>query len=125
MNSVPEIKLPSARSGDISMSSEHGELMQRHLRDENLPEDPKTSVLDLNCRAHDVDNLYVVEGGFFVSSGAMNPTLTIISNALCVGHHQLGRLGSNITADGRRRNSCVEENRLFTSAATTELTAIG
>jgi choline dehydrogenase-like flavoprotein len=54
--------------------------------------DPKTSVLDLNCRAHDVDNLYVVDGGFFVSSGAVNPTLTIIANALRVGDHLLQRL---------------------------------
>lgn len=48
-------------------------------------EDPETSVLDLNCRTHDIDNLYVVDGSFFVSSGAVNPTLTIIANALRVG----------------------------------------
>jgi choline dehydrogenase-like flavoprotein len=52
--------------------------------------DPKTSVLDLNCRTHDVDNLYVVDGSFFVSSGAVNPSLTIIANALRVGDHLLG-----------------------------------
>jgi choline dehydrogenase-like flavoprotein len=51
-------------------------------------------VLDLNCRAHDVDNLYVVDGSFFVSSGAVNPTLTIIANALRVGDHLLERLGA-------------------------------
>lgn len=54
--------------------------------------DPKTSVLDLNCKAHDLDNLYVVDGGFFVSSSAVNPTLTIIANALRVGDHLLERL---------------------------------
>ena len=54
-------------------------------------EDPKTSVLDLNCRAHDVDNLYIVDGSFFLSSGAVNPTLTIIANALRVGDHLLDR----------------------------------
>jgi choline dehydrogenase-like flavoprotein len=48
-------------------------------------EDPKTSVLDLNCRTHDIDNLYIVDGSFFCSSGAVNPTLTIIANALRVG----------------------------------------
>ncbi|MUG93866.1 dehydrogenase [Scytonema sp. UIC 10036] len=48
-------------------------------------EDPRTSVLDLNCRTHDVDNLYVVDGSFFCSSAAVNPTLTIIANALRVG----------------------------------------
>ncbi|MEO1402382.1 MAG: GMC family oxidoreductase [Cyanobacteria bacterium J06635_1] len=54
-------------------------------------EDPKTSVLDLNCRTHDVDNLYVVDGGFFPSSAALNPTLTIIANAIRVGEHLLTR----------------------------------
>jgi choline dehydrogenase-like flavoprotein len=57
-------------------------------------DDPTASVLDLNCRAHDVDNLYVVDGSFFVSSGAVNPTLTIIANALRVGDHLLERLGA-------------------------------
>jgi len=41
-----------------------------------------------------VDNLYVVDGSFFVSSGAVNPTLTIIANALRVGEHLLERLGA-------------------------------
>jgi len=54
--------------------------------------DPKTSALDANCRAHDLDNLYVVDGSFFVSSGAVNPALTIIANALRVGDHLLERL---------------------------------
>lgn len=51
--------------------------------------DPRTSVLDVNCRAHDVANLYVVDGSFFPSSGAVNPSLTIIANALRVGDHLL------------------------------------
>lgn len=54
--------------------------------------DPRTSALDLNCRAHDLDNLYVVDAGFFVSIGAVNPSLTIIANALRVGDHLLERL---------------------------------
>jgi choline dehydrogenase-like flavoprotein len=49
--------------------------------------DPKSSVLDVNCRTHDVENLYVVDGSFFPSSGAVNPSLTIIANALRVGDH--------------------------------------
>ncbi|MCL4513385.1 MAG: GMC oxidoreductase, partial [Candidatus Eremiobacteraeota bacterium] len=53
--------------------------------------DPKTSALDLNCRAHDLDNLYVVDGSFMVSSGAVNPSLTIMANALRVGEHLLKR----------------------------------
>jgi choline dehydrogenase-like flavoprotein len=55
-------------------------------------EDPTTSVLDLNCRTHDIDNLYVVDGSFFCSSGAVNPTLTIIANALRVGTHLIDRM---------------------------------
>jgi len=55
--------------------------------------DPKTSALDANCRAHDVDNLYVVDASFFPSSGAVNPGLTIIANALRVGDHLKERLG--------------------------------
>lgn len=51
--------------------------------------DPQTSVLDLNCRAHDVENLYVVDASFFVSCGAFNPSLTIAANALRVGDHIL------------------------------------
>lgn len=47
--------------------------------------DPTCSVLDINCRAHEVDNLYVVDGSFVPSSGAVNPTLSIIANALRVG----------------------------------------
>ena len=54
--------------------------------------DPKTSALDVNCKAHEVDNLYVVDGSFFPSSGAVNPALTIIANALRVGDHILERL---------------------------------
>lgn len=52
-----------------------------------LGEDPTSSVLDLNCKAHDVDNLYVVDASFMPSMGAMNPTLTIIANALRVADH--------------------------------------
>ncbi len=53
---------------------------------------PKTSVLDINCRAHDLDNLYVVDASFFPSCGAVNPALTIMANALRVGEHLLERL---------------------------------
>lgn len=55
--------------------------------------DPATSVLDVNCKAHDMDNLYVVDGSFFPSSSAVNPALTIMANALRVGDHLLQRLG--------------------------------
>ena len=54
--------------------------------------DPKTSVLDVNCKAHELDNLYVVDTSFFVSIGAVNPSLTAIANAIRVGDHLLQRL---------------------------------
>jgi len=54
--------------------------------------DPKTSALDVNCKAHDLDNLYVVDASFFPSSGAVNPALTIMANAMRVGDHLLERL---------------------------------
>jgi choline dehydrogenase-like flavoprotein len=60
--------------------------------------DPMTSALDVNCRAHDVDNLYVVDGSFFPSSGAVNPALTIMANALRVGDHLRERLHATAAA---------------------------
>lgn len=54
--------------------------------------DPNTSVLDLNCRTHEIDNLYVVDGSFFPSNSGVNPTLTIIANALRVGDHLVQRM---------------------------------
>ena len=54
--------------------------------------DPETSVLDLNCKAHDLDNLYVVDTSFFPSSGAVNPSLTAMANALRVGDHLIDRM---------------------------------
>ena len=54
--------------------------------------DPETSALDVNCKAHELDNLYVVDASFFPSSGAVNPGLTIIANALRVGDHLLERM---------------------------------
>jgi choline dehydrogenase-like flavoprotein len=56
--------------------------------------DPATSVLDVHCRAHEVDNLYVVDTSFFPSIGAVNPALTAMANALRVGDHLLDRLGA-------------------------------
>jgi len=65
--------------------------------------DPATSVLDLDCRAHQLDNLYVTDASFFPSIGAVNPTLTIIANALRVAEQIMRRLGAPPTrtaADG-------------------------
>jgi choline dehydrogenase-like flavoprotein len=54
--------------------------------------DPETSALDVNCKAHDLDNLYVVDASFFPSSGAVNPALTIMANALRVADHLRERI---------------------------------
>ncbi len=45
---------------------------------------PADSVLDRNNKAHDLDNLYVVDASFFPTSGGINPSLTIAANALRV-----------------------------------------
>ncbi len=55
-------------------------------------DDPNTSVLDRDCRAHDLDNLYVVDGSFFPSNAGISPALTIIANALRVGDRLIERL---------------------------------
>jgi choline dehydrogenase-like flavoprotein len=55
--------------------------------------DPATSVLDVNCKAHELDNLYVADSSFFPSIGAVNPGLTVMANAIRVGEHLLERLG--------------------------------
>jgi choline dehydrogenase-like flavoprotein len=54
--------------------------------------DPASSVLDVNCKAHEVDNLYVVDTSFFPSIGAVNPALTAMANAIRVGEHLLSRM---------------------------------
>ncbi len=55
-------------------------------------EDPATSALDPFCRAHDLDNLYVVDASFMPSISAVNPSLTVMANALRVGAHLAARL---------------------------------
>jgi choline dehydrogenase-like flavoprotein len=58
--------------------------------------DPADSVLDVDCRAHEVDNLYVVDTSFFPSIGAVNPALTAMANALRVGDRIADRLGATV-----------------------------
>jgi choline dehydrogenase-like flavoprotein len=83
------------------------------IRDERIPvagvahqcgtvrfgDDPADSALDVNCKAHDVDNLYVVDSSFFRSSSAVNPALTVMANALRVGDHIADRLGAKVAAE--------------------------
>lgn len=75
----------ASRLGVSGVSHQNGTLRFGH--------DAATSVLDINCKAHDLDNLYVVDGSFFPSSSAVNPSLTIMANALRVGDLLLERLG--------------------------------
>ena len=67
--------------------------------------DPASSVLNTDCRAHELDNLYVVDTSFFPSIGAVNPALTAMANALRVGDHLLERMGARGAATGTRRAS--------------------
>jgi choline dehydrogenase-like flavoprotein len=54
--------------------------------------DPAASALDLNCKAHELDNLYIVDASIFPSIGAVNPALTVMANSLRVGDHLLEQL---------------------------------
>lgn len=54
--------------------------------------DPASSVLDPYCRAHEVDNLFVIDGSSFPSSAAVNPALTIIAQALRAADHMRSTL---------------------------------
>jgi len=93
--------------GDLGMH--HGHLLPHHayLKNEipiagcahqagtcRFGTDPGESVLNTDCRAHEVDNLYVVDTSFFPSIGAVNPALTAMANALRVGDHLLERLST-------------------------------
>jgi choline dehydrogenase-like flavoprotein len=52
-----------------------------------------------DCKAHEVDNLYVVDTSFFPSISAVNPALTAMANAIRVGDHLLERMGVSSTAE--------------------------
>ncbi len=67
--------------------------------------DPRSSVLDVNCKAHDLDNLYVVDTSFFPSAAAVNPSLTAMANALRVGDHLIEMME-------RKANSSASANAL-------------
>jgi choline dehydrogenase-like flavoprotein len=100
--------------GDLGMH--HGHLLPHHayLKNEipvagcahqagtvRFGNDPDSSVLNADCRAHELDNLYVVDTSFFPSIGAVNPALTAMANALRVGDHLLERLSVHIAEPER------------------------
>ena len=67
--------------------------------------DPATSVLDPHCKAHDLDNLYVVDASCFVSASAVNPSLTIIANAIRIADHLLGNGLSDLIEPSSNKRS--------------------
>jgi choline dehydrogenase-like flavoprotein len=85
--------------------------------------DPRRSALDVDCKAHDLDNLYVVDASFFPSSSAVNPGLTTIANALRVGDHLLERLGASSVTSGER-NGLVRADTQTVQPHETELERI-
>jgi choline dehydrogenase-like flavoprotein len=106
-NLVPKQKLYEKLRSMLNSLDMHDHLIPRNLYMKNeisiggvahqagtcrFGTDPKSSVLDTNCKAHELDNLYVVDTGFFPSIGAVNPALTAMANALRVGDHLLARL---------------------------------
>jgi choline dehydrogenase-like flavoprotein len=107
-NEVPKRELYHRLKGMLArLGMDHHHLVPRHayLKNEipvagcahqagtcRFGDDPALSVLDTSCRAHEVDNLYVVDTSFFPSIGAVNPALTAMANALRVGDRLLERL---------------------------------
>jgi choline dehydrogenase-like flavoprotein len=116
VNDEPHRRLLAKLKGMLGHLGMHEHLIPNQLiRDERIPiagvahqcgtvrfgTDPETSALDLDCRAHDVDNLYVVDTSFFPSSSAVNPALTAMANALRVGDHIIERLGTSRKSEQR------------------------
>jgi choline dehydrogenase-like flavoprotein len=112
INLEPHRRLLAKLKGLLTHLDMHPHLLPNQvLRDERIPiagvahqcgtvrfgTDPKESALDVNCKAHDLDNLYVVDTSFFPSSSAVNPALTAMANALRVGDHLLERMGASAT----------------------------
>jgi choline dehydrogenase-like flavoprotein len=106
-NEVPKRKLYEKLKSMLNSLEMHEHLIPRNLYMKNeigiggvahqaatcrFGTDPKSSVLDTNCKAHDLDNLYVVDTSFFPSIGAVNPALTAMANALRVGDHLIARI---------------------------------
>jgi choline dehydrogenase-like flavoprotein len=102
----------AALYGELKKVLNHAGLADHHLLDKNFymamtvpiagcahqagtcrfGTDPATSVLDVDCKAHELDNTYVVDASILPSIGAVNPALTVMANAIRVGEHLLDRL---------------------------------
>ncbi len=106
-NQTAKLKLYEKLKSMLSSLDMHDHLIPRNLYMKNeidvggvahqsgtcrFGSDPQTSVLNTNCKAHELDNLYVVDTSFYPSIGAVNPALTAMANALRVGDHLLERI---------------------------------
>ena len=106
-NAVPKQRLYDTLKSMLNHLGMHHHLVPRNLYMKNeigiggvahqagtcrFGADPQTSVLDTDCKAHELDNLYVVDTSFFPSIGAVNPALTAMANALRVGDRLLDRI---------------------------------
>jgi choline dehydrogenase-like flavoprotein len=87
---VPAVMIPLGAAGHHAPDYQLGTC--------RFGKDPSSSVLDTDCRAHELDNLYVVDASFLPSGGAVDPALTVMANALRVGDHLLSRLDAKIPA---------------------------
>jgi len=123
VNLEPHKRLIAKLKGLLGHLGMHEQLLPHELvRDQRIPiagvahqcgtvrfgEDPATSALDVNCKAHDVGNLYVVDTSFFPSSSAVNPALTAMANAMRVGDHLAERLGGKAASKRFERDGEVE-----------------
>jgi choline dehydrogenase-like flavoprotein len=119
-NLEPHRRLLTKLKGLLADLGMHQQLFRQPvIRDERIPiagvshqcgtvrfgTDPAASALDVNCKAHELDNLYVVDTSFFPSSSAVNPGLTAMANALRVGDHLLERLGATSGASTTPRQA--------------------
>jgi choline dehydrogenase-like flavoprotein len=105
-NVEPHRRLTAKLAGVLARVEGDGFSPAHHYRAQRMPlpvcshqcgtmrfgDDPGASVLDRDCRMHEVANVYVADASFFPSSGAVNPTLTILANALRVADRILERL---------------------------------
>jgi choline dehydrogenase-like flavoprotein len=73
-------------------STRYGAYGGHHLGTARMGNDPRTSVVDANCRIHGIDNLFVAGGAVFPTSSQANPTLTIVALALRLGAELKARL---------------------------------
>jgi len=116
-NTEPHRRLLAKLKGLLGHLDMHEHLLPNQLvRDERIPiagvahqcgtvrfgDDPSSSALDANCKAHDLDNLYVVDTSYFPSASAVNPALTAMANAMRVGDHLSERLGAAADATAVR-----------------------